>query len=511
MPVNKPVGEMKRLVSLVDRGDADAYFFPQDADTTVFQPEFKPYHNFVQETVELPYTGAATWGQRITFTLPFPWLGDCLNWVAIRFTPGSWLPGDVVQGLQQPVPRKWFYNDISGAWTWATHLGSIAIQLVEMEVNGVVVERWSGDWINVWQRLYLDPSRSTAWRDSIVGSHYVNETSIPAPVGLGIEGAIYIDNQVDLIRTDQFDAVSTVLPTEDGHVYAYFPFWFARRRNAAFPLASIQGENVRFHITFRPFDEVIRRVALPRACNETMLGKTIEFTNNDISIPDEYTASISLVQPDFNDAVLVCGFTQLDGDLRKAYIHNPHEYLVEPVIHLSFTEPLKYLTSVVDVDTITISLPLEAANGPVRDVIWFIRRKAAYQFNSWTNYGAYLENEVNTIYKPQRSMMTRAVLRVGAVTWVDQDENWWRARTALTHGAGIQTFNSYIYAYNFANDPSKFSPNGSINTSRAEMRLDLTIQQPTGVEDKEWEVQVFVVSHNWMGFENGMAEMLFRD
>ena len=507
MPPKKPVGEMKRLVSLVDRGDADAYFFPQDATGTVFQPEFKPYHNFVQETVELPYTGAATWGQRITFTLPFPWLGDCLNWISIRFNPESWLPGDVVQGLQQPVPRKWFYNDVSGAWTWTANLGSVAIQLVEMEVNGIVLESWSGDWINVWQKLYLDSSRSTGWRDSVVGAHSTTENVIRQ----GTTSEVFIDSQVDRIKTDEFDGVSTILPTEDGEVYAWFPFWFARRRNSAFPLASMQGETVRFHITFRPFSEVIRRVAIPRACNETVLGSTTTFTNNDISIPQQYTAQVGLVQPGFNDAVLLCGFTQLDGALRSAYIHNPHEYLVEQIKQLSFTEPLKYVTSVLDADTITVSLPLEAANGPVREVIWFVRRKAVYQYNSWNSYGAYLEHEADATYKPQRSLMTRAVLRVGAVTWVDQDENWWRARTALSHPGGTQAFNSYIYAYNFSNDPAKFSPNGSINASRAEMRLDLTIQQPTGIEDKEWEVQVFIVSHNWLRFENGMAELVFRD
>ena len=162
-------------------------------------------------------------------------------------------------------------------------------------------------------------------------------------------------------------------------------------------------------------------------------------------------------------------------------------------------------------DTITVSLPLEAANGPVREVIWFLRRKANYKFNSWTNYGAYLENEVDPIYCPQRSLLVKAVLRVGAVVWADQDELWWRSRGALQHPGGIQLLNSYIYAYSFANDPSKFGPTGSMNASRAEMRLDLTIAPPIGIADNEWEVQVFVVSHNWMRFQNGMAERLFTD
>jgi Major capsid protein N-terminus/Large eukaryotic DNA virus major capsid protein len=499
----EPVGEMKRLVSLVDRGIADQYLFPTDAEKTVFQPIFKPYHNFTQETIELPYTGAATWGQRITFTLPFPWLGDCLNWVAIRFSPTSWLPGDVIQGLQQPVPQRWAYTDISGTWTWASGLGSSAIALVEMEVNGLVIEQWSGDWIDVWQRLYLDPSRSAAWKDSMVGA--LDSRDVPAAAG------VFFDSTNEQINAGVFNNNSTILPTEDGSVYSWFPFWFARRRLAAFPLASIQGDSVRFHITFRPFSDVVRRVVLARGCDETVLGTQITLTNNDISIPEPYVLSVPLVPPNFKDAVLVCGFTQLDGTLRKAYIQEPHECLIEPVVQISFAEPLKYLTASQDADTITVSLPLDAINGPVREVIWFLRRKAVSRFNARTNYGAYLENEIDPLYRPQRPLMTKAVLRVGSVVWADQEELWWRARGSLAHPGGIQVYGSYVYAYNFADKPEAFGPCGSMNASRAEMRLDLTVSQPTGVDDKEWEVQVFVLTHNWMRFQNGLAEVLFRD
>ena len=34
---------------------------------------------------------------------------------------------------------------------------------------------------------------------------------------------------------------------------------------------------------------------------------------------------------------------------------------------------------------------------------------------------------------------------------------------------------------------------------------------PVNVDDKEWEVQVFVLSNNWMKFQNGIAEVVFKD
>lgn len=475
-------GRIRRLVSLVDRGNQDEYFYPQDATDTVFLPNFQPYHNFAQETVELPYTGAASWGQRITFTLPFPWTGDCLSWIALRITPESWLPGDVINGLLANVPYQWTYRDLSGAWTWADSLGTNAIELVEMEVNGIVVEQWSGDWMSVWQTMCLDPSRSAGWKDAVYGA-----------------------GQLD-------DPLRTVFPTEDGSVYAYFPFWFARHRNAAFPLVSVHGEgNVRFHITLRKFADVIRKVGFRRLNDESVLGQNIDFIDNHVSIPLDYVCPVQSVVPSLKNAILVCGFVHIDGSLRSAYLHRPHEIFIEPVINIPFSEPLKYVIGPSDKDQIHVSLPLDAVNGPVRQIIWFLRRKANKYFNSWTNYGAYLEDEIIPIFKPQRPLLKKATLRVGTVVWAEQDEFWWRYRGALQNPGEIQLLNSYIYAYSFASDPTKFGPTGSVNASRADLRLDLVVDQPSGVTDREWEVQVFVLGHNWLRFQNGLAERMFTD
>jgi len=556
--MSKPVGELKKLVSLVDRGDADEFLYPAANERTVFQQDFKPYHNFSQETIELPYTGAANWGQRITFTMPYPWLGDCLSWIAIRFSPNTWLSDKTVIGLSNPdADKRWNYNDISGAWLWASGLGSSAIELVEMEVNGVVIERWSGDWINVWQKTFLDPSRSAGWSDSVAGTvnkqifssaggaaFYDNPSGEAAPINTnmidpatpnlveptpdvsayfaGQNPALYatylqavFTQQSQIIanrKTNTFDNLLTLSPTEDGSVYAYFPFWFARHKNSAFPMTSIQGEgNLRFHITFRKFSDVIRKVAVSRSCDETMLGKTIILTNNDTLEPEPFNENVTHAAPNLKDAALVCGVVHLDNSLRESYLKLPHETMMEPVLNIPFSEPLKYAINTGDSDKITVILPLDAINGPVREIIWFIRRKAAYKFNSWNNYGAYLEDEVDNDYNPQRPLLSKAVLRVGSVVWADQEELWWRSRGALSHPGGIQLIQSYIYAYSFAENPSKFGPTGSINGSRVPLRLELTIDPPTNVDDKEWEVQVFVLSNNWMKFQNGIAEVVFKD
>ena len=94
-----PIGQLKKIVTLVDRTDFDNYVYPSDAKNTRFQPQSKPYHNYTKETVVWPFAGGPSWGQRVTFSVPCPWQGDFLNWIALRLKPLSWLPMDAQQRI----------------------------------------------------------------------------------------------------------------------------------------------------------------------------------------------------------------------------------------------------------------------------------------------------------------------------------------------------------------------------------------------------------------------------
>ena len=472
---------MKKIVSLVDRGAFDNIVYPQDATTTVFQPVFRPYHNFTQDVTVWPYAGAAEWGKRLTFTVPWPWQTDLVSWVALRLKPFHWLPSDAYNRLY--VKQDWKYVTASQAtdeWVWAKSLGSVAIAKAELEVDGVIVEQWSGDWIDVWRRAVLDPNKGIGGDDAMFGC------------GAGGTGGP---------------------PTEDGYVYCYLPFWFSRWTNTAFPLVSSERP-FRIHITLRPFAEVVRRLGADKACDETPLGRT--FSIIDLTLPFAQTpanrtkVTVAGAAPTMEVAELVCGTALIDGELRKAYRDLPHEIMMNPVVEMSFGEPLKYMVGVPNGNTVTIGLPLTAANGPLRQIFWFLRRKGVAARCDWTNYSAILEGELDTTYNPRNPLLKKAQLMVGTAVWADEEEAWWRTQGALPLAGGYRVAGNYVYAYNFTERPNDFSPAGSLNASRVDLRLNLEVEQPEG-GDKEWEVVVFFVGTNWMRFENGLPNLLFMD
>lgn len=476
-----PVGEMKKIVSLVDRSDFDELVYPKDSERTAFQPDFKTYHNTTQETVVWPFSGRPLWGQRIAFSIPWPYQGDFLNWIALRMKPLSWM-SPLAQRRIGPDVGDWVPLDSSAFWIWANSLGTAAIERAQMEVNGVIVEEFSGDYLNVWNKTMNSVSGSIPFDDAVYGS-----TANPT--------------------------INNFMPSDDGYVYCYLPFWFSKHRNTAFPLLSVYGpEKVRFLITLRPFHEVVRKLGLAKGCDETPVGQSVTVRDYSFPFRKNQTVTFDPSIPGFEALDFVCGISHIDGGLREAYIQDTHEIMMSPVVETQFAEPLKYVTTKAGDDYIRIGLPLTMANGPIQQIIFFLRRnEATKQWADWNNYSAMLQGEADPIWNPVKPLLVSAQLLVGTAVWADQDERWWRATGDIQLPGGIRAYGNYIYAYNFAETPHTFDPSGSANASRVDMRLNLTVAPPGGAKDGEWSVSVFLIGRNWIRFQNGLTGLVFAD
>jgi hypothetical protein len=470
--MSAPVGAMQKLVSLVDRGAFDELVYPKDETATLYQPTFEPYHPFVTDVHVWPIAGAAEWGKRITFTVPQPWQTDLISWVALRLKPIHWLPMDAYYHLY--VTKDWQYQDATREWAWANSLGSVAIAKAELEIDGVIVEQWSGDWIDIWSRTTNDCGK-----------------------GIGIDEVLGAQGL-----------------TDDGSVYCYLPFWFTRHMNVSYPLIST-NKPMRIHITLRPFHEVVRMVGQNKTtCDDSPLNTSFQVL--DLSVPFRFfrTVTVGNAAPTMENAEMVCGTALIDGELRKAYRDFQHELLINPVTEMRFGEPLKYTVGIPDGARITIGLPLTELNGPITQLLWVVRRKAVGLRADWTNYSATLEDAVDPTWNPRRPLLYRGQLLVGTAVWFDESESVLRQVGALSLEGGIRAYGNYIYCWNFTERPNRFDPRGAANASRVDMRLNLTIEQPTdtnGAIDKEWEVIVWGVGTNWMQFANGLPNLKYMD
>jgi hypothetical protein len=497
---------VKRLVDLVDRGPEDDAFFPAASNETIFRRTWPSYHNVVQEIVELGYQGNAAWGQRITIPLKRMESGDLLSWLCLRLQPRTWLGADLESKL---VDGAWDYADPSGAWMWAASLGSIAIQQVELEIGDTTIEKWPGEWMDVWSRCWMDGGRAAVWDSDIYGQLPCWE-----------------------IRDSTRPPWTTVLPTEDGYVYCWLPLTFLRRPQTAFPLVAMgEQQEIRVHVTLRPFHEVIRQRAQPiPEYGATPLGSKIVLLDKSGPTPVPWEFVLPSQIPGFEDATVFAGVVHTENPLREAYMRVPIEMLYERVVHMRFDVPDK-ITGPEPCRNVQMSCPLLDFNGPIRELCWFVRRKAVWRHNEWTNYGRLLEEALVATIDPdsvndrptpiQEPLMKRARLLVDNAVWRDESEEWWRLEYGLAHRGGVRVALGYVYGFALGDAAGlrgdELQPAGTINASRSRMKLELTIEPPSpaasacGESETSWEVHVFGIGLNWLRFVNGMAVPLFQD
>jgi hypothetical protein len=254
-----------------------------------------------------------------------------------------------------------------------------------------------------------------------------------------------------------------------------------RRPQTAFPLVAMGEQEVRVHITLRPFAEVVRRPG--SACGDVPLGQSVVLLDNTGELAIPWTYTMPTVVPGFEDTTVLVGVAHMEDPRRRQYMHLPMEIMYEPVSWARFSVPSNQGTT-------TVNFPLRELNGPLREISFYLRCPDV-----------------------QGTPLVSARLMVGNAVWRDEAEQWWRLDYGLAHRGGVRMFDNYIYGTVFGDAadwrPEDFQPAGTVNASRTDLRLDLTLT--TGSPENRWELFVFGVGVNWMRFVRGLAVPLFKD
>jgi len=441
---------MKRLVDLVNRGPKDAFFTPMDAGATVFHRSTERYHNVVPEIREIGFKGAATWGGRITIPLTRQDSGDLLQWLAVRLVPGSIYGAAVDNRLR----AGWTVADISGSWRYADSLGTVAIALVEFEIGDALVETWTGEWMDVWSRTWIDAGRAGVWDTDIYG-----------------------------------------LNGSGNGVYCWLPLALLRRVATAFPLISVTEQEIRVHVTFRPYADVVRMVDRDRTtpCEVPTSVTLLDPSGASVTFPVSGTPAITLK--------ILAGVTITEDPLRAGYIRSPLEIMYEPVSYARFDMPL---SASVAGDLWTAQFPL-TFNGPLREIAFFLRRKDVWKRATWTDYSRTGSAEVDS----ENSILVSGRLWVDNAVWRNDPDEWWRIEYGNSHRGGVRLAAGFVYGIVFGGylGAEELQPSATVNASRAKLRLDLVMRGATD----GWDLHVFGIGLNWMRFGSGMAVPLFKD
>jgi hypothetical protein len=487
---SRPGGDIVTLLDLTPRDFQDGEYTPLQAEKTWWLPDqtrrLRPFSLSVQQ---FPFRGPTAFGQRFTFDIGSVSAGDLLFSTVIAIELGHWFDDTSILRFEAGKYdyEKYDQKYVGDPWFYANSLGSVILQQAELEVNEQTIETVDGDFLNTSSLLFQD----------------INNQYGFAADGLGKSPL------ASLLQTP----VSRPFPTQSRMIYIPLPFFFQRTRlQEAFPLLACKEGSVRIHITLRPFAECVRRLKGRRvSCLETPLKSRIDVIDYTQAVQQVVTLETPQAPPQFKQIQLITYAAHTDGLIRQRILRDPFEILTRNVHTFYFEEPLKYVTNKTTSDTIQVQLPLEI-NHPMEEIFWFVRRKAAANNNEWTNYSAVMSPEYNATFNPFRPLLKSAALQLNGIEVVNQEEQWFRQHIALKHKGGAAAYNSFIYGYSFAASPGEHQPSGTANASRlASVRLTLDVGVPGGAYEQDWEVKVFVVTLQWLRFQNGIANKMFAD
>ena len=412
------------LIQLIAYGSQDIYL-TGNPQITFFKSVYRRHTNFAIECIDLPFNNPANFDKKITCSISKS--GDLIHKIYLQVT------------LPEITPSG------GGAFNWVNNIGHRLIKDVSIEIGGVEIDKHYGEWLSIWNELSQSLDKEDGYNEMI--GNTASLTSNPV-------GDLSPDNS-DSDGLPQSQANSSVVP--ETTLFIPLQFWFCRNKGLALPISSLQYHDVKFHITFRKFDE---------CCTITPATAT--------NANPTATTSITPVSPSLVNASLYIDYIFLDEEEKQQFAQNQHEYLIEQ---------LQYNDSVIHENTANkVNLSF---NHPCKELIWTLHPN---------------RNNIDLL----DSLTDAKLVLNGADRFTKRIGKYFRLVQPYQHHTKIPK--EPIYVYSFSLEPEQHQPSGSVNMSRID-KAELHIQ----VGNNTKFIKVYATNYNILRIFGGMAGLTYSN
>ncbi len=263
------------LIQLIAIGAQDVYLTSKP-EITFFKTVYRRHTNFAIQTFEDVFMNGTGFDKLVTCEIQRK--GDLLSNLCLRIE----LPS---------------LNEKGKDFSWVNSIGHSIIDYVEIEIGGKVIDKQTGEWMEIWTEFSQTSEKRIGYNE-MIGKAECFKAQFTGPMSL----------------------------------YIPLNFWFCRNIGLALPLIALQYHSVKLNIKFKPFD---------KCWIAKNSSKTIAPLNTELR------------------ASLLVDYVFLDLKERKRFAQNSHIYLVEQTqyngdmefpkgnsiinIPLNFNHPIKEL------------------------------------------------------------------------------------------------------------------------------------------------------------------------
>jgi hypothetical protein len=354
------------LLNIIGVGQQDV-ILTGNPTKTFWKSNYSKYTNFGMQKFRLEYDGQKTISltNKSQFTFKFKRYGDLVadTYLGINL-PHIWSPLHKYKSKGNSINYYLPYE-----FQWIKHIGTQLIHSIEVNVGGQTLQKYSGEYLTTMIERDFDKTKQELINRMTGNLPEFNDPANAFQRNGRYPNAVY--NQ----------SPGGAEPSIRGRTL-YIPLnaWFNLNTKQAFPLVSLQYNELTVTVTLRPIYELftIRDVKNPGDNYPRIapnFNDSYQEMYNFLQSPPKHTDELNKNIKIWNaDIHLISTYVFLGEDERRLFATQPQEYLIHDIHETTF-------------EGISINERLDLKSmGLVSSWMWFARRDDAYKRNQWTNY-----------------------------------------------------------------------------------------------------------------------------
>lgn len=357
------------LMTLISYG-SENIFLNGNPSKTFFKATYKKYTNFGMQKFRVDYDGLRNLrlNEEVTFKFKMPRYADLIN--------------DTY--LVVNIPNIWsaLYVDdddnyIEQGFKWIDDLGTNMIKEVVVMAGSQIITQYTGEYINALQQRDFSRAKKNLFNE-MIGN--VPELNDPANT----------NGNVNIYPNAFFQGTPLIEPSiRQRTLYIPLECWFTQTSKMAFPLISLQYEELHIHITMRPIRELYMIRDVEDATNNYPyispninldINQLYRYLNPPLDISGTLYANTN---ENWNaDIHILSTYVFLSNEEQMCFAKEQQQYLVN----------LPYETDYYNVTGSKV-VDLESRD-LVSCYMWRFRRSDAFMRNTWSNYTNWPYNNI---------------------------------------------------------------------------------------------------------------------
>lgn len=489
------------LLLLVSVGKENLYLSGQ-AEITYFKVVYKQYTNFSIETIPQYFKTEPDFSRKTTINISknADLLHNTYLFIKLPSIPPcnhSYLPSGVKK------------------FRWIDKIGLGIIKSIDVEIGGILIDKINGEYINIYNELFLRDGLEKGYQKLIGNFKEVNEysngkDSFELQVPLRFWFCEDSGLSIPLISLTHNDVKIHVEFEKINKCYMESPTHYVTVNNnfCLFDEGEIIKQDIQGSVTVARFvyfdsinnrlyyDKILNNFSIPSTASSrynivgTVTGFQIELMTTSLVIKDESYFKYSF--PSIETSYLLANYVYLDNKERWEFIHKELEYLIPLIDHI----PERKFNSA------NVAYKIDLLNNPTKVIFWRALLASNYDSNNIFEYTSYpLELTPNKLIN-QATLIINSINRedISDIDYYQKLQIYFNKMSSPQEGINL---------YSFCLFPEEYQTSGTFNFNKVDdayiqfkLNKNINYQNPVYVKG-------YAIHYNVLRIIDGLGSLVF--